>query len=176
DDHAMVREGLRLLLRTAPDIAVVGEAENGATAVGLAQRLLPDVVVLDLDMPGRDGMVALRQLAQNLPSVRVLVLTVHAEHERLLSLLEAGARGYLTKEAASRDLLEAIRVVAAGEVYLRPAAARVLAKAIIPQRSAETARDRYQTLSEREQTILRLVAQGFSGAEIARQLGISNKT
>jgi DNA-binding NarL/FixJ family response regulator len=176
DDHAMVREGLRILLRTAPDIAVVGEAADGAAAVDLAQRVTPDIVVLDLDMPGGDGLVALRELGRTMPSVRALILTVHPEHERLLTLLDAGARGYLTKEAASRDLLEAIRVVAAGEIYVRPAAARLLAAALIPKAAAETARGRFETLSQREQTVLTLVAQGYSGAEIARQLGISTKT
>jgi DNA-binding NarL/FixJ family response regulator len=176
DDHAMVREGLRLLLRTAPDIAVVGEAADGAAAVDLAQRVTPDIVVLDLDMPGGGGLEALRELGRTMPSVRVLILTVHPEHERLLPLLEAGARGYLTKEAASRDLLEAIRVVAADEVYVRPAAARLLAAAVIPKAAAETARGRFETLSQREQTVLTLVARGYSGAEIARQLGISTKT
>jgi DNA-binding NarL/FixJ family response regulator len=176
DDHAMVREGLRLLLRTAPDISVVGEAENGVAALVLAHRLEPDIVVLDLDMPGGDGTSALRALAQELPKVRVVILTVHAERERLLPLLEAGARGYLTKEAASRDLIEAIRVVAAGEVYVRPAAARLLAAAVVPQRAAATARDRFNGLSQREQAVLRSVAEGYSGAEIARQLGISSKT
>ena len=176
DDHAMVREGLRLLLRPAPDIAVVGEAADGAAAVDLAQRVTPDIVVLDLDMPGGDGLAAVRELGRTMPSVRVLILTVHPEHERLLPLLGAGARGYLTKEAASRDLLEAIRVVAAGEVYVRPAAARLLAAAVIPKAAAETARDRFETLSQREQTVLTLVAQGYSGTEIAQQLGISSKT
>jgi DNA-binding NarL/FixJ family response regulator len=176
DDHAMVREGLRLLLRAAPDIAVVGEAGDGIAAVALAGRVSPDIAVLDLDMPEGDGMSALRELTRAHPSVRVLILTVHAEHERLLPLLDAGARGYLTKEAASRDLVDAIRVVASGEVYVRPAAARLLAAAVIPKHAAKTARGRFQGLSEREQTVLTLVAQGYSGAEIARQLGISSKT
>jgi DNA-binding NarL/FixJ family response regulator len=176
DDHAMVREGLRLLLRTAPDIAVVGEAENGTMALPLVQRVTPDIIVLDLDMPGGDGMTALRELRKVLPQVRVLILTVHAEQERLLPLLDAGAQGYLTKEAASRDLVEAIRVVAAGEVYVRPTAARLLAAAVVPKHAAKTARERFQGLSEREQTVLSLVAQGYSGAEIARQRGISSKT
>jgi DNA-binding NarL/FixJ family response regulator len=176
DDHTMVREGLRLLLRSAADIAVVGEADSGLAAVEVAERVRPDIVVLDLDMPGSDGMAALRGLEQALPSVRVLILTVHAEQERLVPLLEAGARGYLTKEAASQDLVEAIRVVAAGEIYVRPVTARLLAAAVVPHHTAKTARDRFQTLSEREQTTLQLVAEGFSGAEIARQLGISTKT
>jgi DNA-binding NarL/FixJ family response regulator len=177
DDHAMVREGLRLLLRTAADIAVVGEAADGAAAVDLVRRVTPDIVVIDLDMPGSDGLAAVRELGRTMPSVRALILTVHPEHERLLPLLDAGARGYLTKDAASRDLVEAIRVVAAGEVYVRPAAARLLAAACIPKAAAETtARDRFETLSEREQTVLTHVAQGYTGAEIARRLGISTKT
>jgi DNA-binding NarL/FixJ family response regulator len=176
DDHTMVREGLRLLLRSAGDIAVVGEADSGPAALEVAERVRPDIVVLDLDMPGGDGMAALRGLEQTLPSVRVLILTVHAEQERLVPLLEAGARGYLTKEAASQDLVEAIRVVAAGEIYVRPVTARLLAAAVVPHHTAKTARDRFQTLSEREQTTLQLVAEGYSGAEIARQLGISTKT
>jgi two-component system, NarL family, response regulator NreC len=176
DDHTIVREGLRLLLRSAADIAVVGEADSGHAALDVAERIRPDIVVLDLDMPDGDGMAALRSLQQALPDVRVLVLTVHAERERLVQLLEAGARGYLTKEAASQDLIEAIRVVAAGEVYVRPVAARLLAAAVVPQHTAKTARDRFQALSEREQITLRLVAEGYSGAEIARQLAISTKT
>jgi two-component system, NarL family, response regulator NreC len=176
DDHAMVREGLRLLLRAAPDIAVVGEAGDGVAAIALAERVSPDIVVLDLDLPNGGGVSVLRELSKSLPSARVLILTVHSEHERLLPLLDAGARGYLTKEAASRDLVDAIRVVASDEVYVRPAAARLLAAAVTQNRAARTARDRFQGLSEREQTVLTLVAQGYSGAEIARQLGISSKT
>ena len=176
DDHGIVREGLRLLLRSAPDITLVGDAENGVSALSLAQQLSPNVVILDLDMPGGDGATALRAIQEKVPSVRVLILTMHAEHERLLPLLEAGARGYLSKAAASVDLIEAIRVVAAGDVYVRPAAARLLAAAIVPQRADETARSRFRTLSDREKTVLRSVAQGYSGAEIARELGISSKT
>ena len=176
DDHNLVREGLRLLLRSAPDITIVGEADNGVTALSLADQLSPDVLILDLDMPGGDGVSALQQIQQRMPSVRVLILTMHAEHERLLPLLEAGARGYLSKSAAPTDLVEAVRVVASGEVYVRPAAARLLAAAIVPQRTDETAKSRFRALSERERTILRSVAEGYSGAEISRRLGISSKT
>jgi DNA-binding NarL/FixJ family response regulator len=121
--------------------------------------------------------VALRELGETLPQVKVLILTVHAEREQLLPLLEAGAKGYLTKTAASHDLLEAIRVVATGEIYVLPSAARLLAAAVVvPERTADTAHSRFRTLSDREQTILRMVAQGYSGAEVARQLKISSKT
>jgi DNA-binding NarL/FixJ family response regulator len=176
DDHAMMREGLRLVLRGVPDITVVGEAENGQAAVALARRATPDVVVLDLDMPASDGMIALREFGHAAPDVRVLILTVRAEHECLIPALEAGARGYLTKEATSRDLVEAIRVVAAGQIYVRPATARLLAAAVVPHRNAQTPRGRFESLSLREQAIVRLLARGYSGAEAARQLGVSSKT
>jgi len=176
DDHALIREGLRALLRPATDIAVVGEAENGVAALALAGRAVPDIVVLDLDMPGGDGATALAALREELPDVRVLILTMYAEQARLVPLLKAGARGYLTKEAASRELVEAIRVIAAGEVYVRPTVARLLAAALVPKHPSETAHSRFETLSDREQTVLRMVAEGFSGAEIARQLDVSTKT
>ena len=176
DDHAMVREGLRLLLRTAPDIAIIGEAADGATTVAFAQRFAPHVVVLDLEMPGSDGVMALRELQRTAPQIRVLILTMHAEKEHLVQFLEAGARGYITKDAASRELVDAIRVVAGGEVYVRPAAARLLASAVVSQRAAETACGRFKALSNREQSILRMVAQGYSGVEIARDLHISTRT
>jgi DNA-binding NarL/FixJ family response regulator len=176
DDHAMVREGLRVLLRPAHDITVVGEAENGVEAVAIARQLIPDIIVLDLDMPGGHGAAAVRELGEQLPKVKVLILTVHLEREQLLPLLGVGAKGYLTKTAASRDLLEAIRVVAAGEIYVRPSAARLLASAVVPERTADTAHSRFRTLSDREQTILRMVAEGYSGAEVARHLHISSKT
>ena len=176
DDHSVIREGLRALLGTAPDIVVVGEAENGVEAIAVASRLAPSVVVLDLDMPGSDGATALRELGRTLPDVRVLILTMYTERERLLPLLQAGARGFLSKDATSRDLVEAVRVVASGDVYVRPTAARLLAAAVVPQRQADTAWSRFQALSGRERTILRMVAQGYSGAETARHLCISTKT
>lgn len=176
DDHTLLREGLCALLQSAPGIVVAGEAENGVAALALARRVVPDVVVLDLDMPGGDGASALGALRQERPDVRVLILTVHAEHARLLPLLAAGARGYLTKEAASRELVEAIRVVAAGEVYVRPIVARLLAAAVVPKQAKDTARSRFEMLSDRERTVLRSVAGGYSGAETARKLGVSTKT
>jgi DNA-binding NarL/FixJ family response regulator len=176
DDHAMVREGLRIILRAAPDITVVGEAENGEAGLALAQRVMPSLIILDLDMPAGDGESTLRRLLKALPTVRVLILTMFAEEDRLVPLLESGAHGYLTKEAASSDLVDAIRVVAAGEIYVRPVAARLLATAFVPQRTTHTARGQFQMLSEREQTVLRMVAQGYSGVEIARELSISTKT
>jgi DNA-binding NarL/FixJ family response regulator len=176
DDHTVFREGVRLLLKAAPDLAVVGEAGTGAATVQLVERLAPNVVVLDLEMPGSDGTRALREIVRSSPAVATLILTMHDERDHLLPLLEGGARGYLTKEAASSDLIEAIRVVANGDVYVRPTVARMLAAAVIPRPAVDTARARFDTLSGREQSIVRCLAQGYSGAEIARQLDISSKT
>jgi DNA-binding NarL/FixJ family response regulator len=145
-------------------------------ALELVRRVMPDVVLLDLDMPGGDGESVLSEMLRQQPPLRVLVLTMHPEQARLVSLLGGGARGYLTKEAASRELVEAIRAVAAGEVYVRPVVARLLAGAMASKGAAVSARDRFRTLSDREATVLRLVAEGYSGAEIARQLGVSTKT
>lgn len=176
DDHTIVREGLRVLLQAAPDIDVVGDAANGTAAVALARRLNPDILVLDLEMPGGGGMPALLEIREILPDIRVLILTVHAERERLLDLLEAGARGYLTKEAASAELVDAVRVVASGEIYVRPTVARLLAAAVAPSEQSDTPRRRFEGLSQREQTVLRRVAEGYNLTEIAEQLGISRKT
>lgn len=176
DDHPIFREGLRALLRSAQDIVVVGEAEDGRAALALLERCVTDVVVLDLDMPGAGGAAVLEEIGRRYPAVRVLILTVYGERERLLPLLKGGAQGYLSKEGAASDLVDAIRVVASGDVYVRPAVARLLAAAVVPKAAADTALSRFQSLSGREQSILRRVAEGYSGAEIARQLGISSKT
>ena len=176
DDHVMVREGLRVLLRSAPDIMVVGEAATGEAGLALAKRVLPDVVVLNLDMPDGDESDLLQRLRDEAPDLRVLILTMYGERKRLLPLLEAGARGCLTKEATSQELVEAIRVVAAGDVYVRANAAQLPASRCASSPGARTARDRFQALSRREQEILSLLAIGHSGAEIARRLNISTKT
>jgi len=178
DDHQLVRSGLKALLRTAPDISVVGEATSGPEAVSIALRLRPDVVVMDPDMVGGDDAAATRALADQSPETRVLVLTMHTEEERLLPLLRAGARGYLAKNSADRELIDAIHIVAAGDVYVRPAVARQLASSDARPEDAGSvaARTPYDILSQRERTVLQLVAQGFNGPEIGDRLGITAKT
>ncbi|MBV9880700.1 MAG: response regulator transcription factor [Gemmatirosa sp.] len=176
DDHAVVRAGLRAVLASAPDIRVVGEVPDGPAAVALAERLLPDVVVMDLDMPGGDGATATEAMAKLARPPKVLILSMHAEEERLLPLLDAGASGYLSKDAAATDLVDAIRVVASGDVYVRPRVARLLAASVRQRHAPDTRRQQYETLSAREQTVLRLTAEGYNGPEIGRQLGISPKT
>lgn len=178
DDHIIVRHALKLMLqRAAPEVSIVGEASSGSEAVRLALRLTPDVVLMDLDMPDGDGEDATRALLAASPSMRVLILTMHSEDDHLLPLLRAGARGYLRKDADDSDLVDAIRVVASGDFYVRPAVARRLAEATVPDPShASTYLSRYETLSDREQTVLRLIALGYNGPEIGRQLGITAKT
>jgi DNA-binding NarL/FixJ family response regulator len=179
DDHAIVRDGLRALLKSAPDIQVVGEAANGVEAVAAARRTVPDVVVMDLDMPGGNGEYATIELSRFEPAPKVLILTMHTEEERLVPLLKDGARGYLAKDCADHDLIDAIRVVASGEFFVRPTVARLLAANAIQQRTASPAdeqRTLFEKLSTRERAVLRHVAAGYSGVEIARMLGITPKT
>ena len=177
DDHDIVRSGVKALLRTWPDLLVVAEAAGGEEAVRTALRVHPDVIVMDLDMPSGDGASATRAIVEALPGARILILTMYPERDRLLPLLAAGARGYLTKEVADRDLVDAIRVVAAGEVYVRPVVARELADRQEPASPTMTdARARFSRLSDRERTVVGLTARGFNGPEIGRRLGIAAKT
>jgi two-component system, NarL family, response regulator NreC len=162
DDHAVVRAGLKAVLGSAKDIQVIGEGANGNDAISLAQRLDPDVIVMDLSMGEMDGVEATKELVGSKARARILILTMHAEDSYLVPLLEAGANGYLVKSAADRELIDAVRAVAAGDVYMQPSAARALAQRI--QRKAEHAdeRTKYEKLTEREQNVLRYVARGYS--------------
>ncbi len=176
DDHALFRAGLRALLELEEGVEVVGEAASGEEAVESALSLRPDVVVMDLSMPGGGGLQATRRIAALELPVRVLVLTVHAEEEYLVPVVDAGASGYLTKASADRDLMEAIRVVARGEVYLPARATTLLLRQY--RRVEEEGGDGQglRDLSAREREVLALTAEGFSSAEIGRKLFISPKT
>jgi DNA-binding NarL/FixJ family response regulator len=179
DDHAILRDGVRALLRATPDIQVVGEAADGNEAVAVAKRSAPNVVVLDLDMPRADGATATAALSQLDPAPKVLILSMHEEDERLIPLLRNGARGYLSKDCAHEELIAAIRVVAAGDFFVRPAVARILAANAIPKRAESTVaadRKKLDLLSVRERSVLQHVAEGYSGVEIARMLSITPKT
>lgn len=176
DDHAVVRAGLKAVLSAARDIEVVGEAKTGREAVALAERCKPDVVVMDLSMPELDGTAATKEIVEKGFATRVLVLTMHSEEDYLVPLMEAGAAGYLVKSAADRELVDAVRAIAHGDVYMGPAAARVLAKNLTKKDPEKIERDRFEKLTQRERDVLRLVAQGFSAPEIGGRLYISPKT
>ncbi len=186
DDHRIVRAGLKAVLSTATDIAVVGEGSNGREALVLADRLDPHVIVMDLSMPEMDGLTATRALQSATalraprpdapPTRRVLVLTMHTEDEHLVALLEAGAGGYLLKSVADRELVDAVRTVAAGDVYVQPTAARALARGLARRDGSASERTRFGKLTDREQAVLRLVAEGHTAPEIGAQLHISPKT
>jgi DNA-binding NarL/FixJ family response regulator len=176
DDHAVVRAGLRAVLGASPVIEVVGEASDGAEAVALAERLDPDVIVMDLSMNQMDGAAATRQIVDRNLRARVLILTMHAEEDYLLPVLEAGAAGYLMKNAADRELVEAVRIVARGDMFIRPSAARILARGIGKKDPLEAERARFDRLTEREQNVLKFTAQGYSAPEIGERLFISPKT
>lgn len=176
DDHAVVRAGLKAVLGAAPDVDVVGEASDGAIALDLVTRLTPDVVVMDLTMEEMDGIAATRALLERESPPKVLVLTMHAEEEYLIPVLEAGASGYLMKSAADRQLLDAVRTVARGDMYVSPNAARVLARGVRQKDENSELRMRFERLTEREQAVLRLVAAGYSAPEIGERLFISPKT
>ncbi len=177
DDHGLVRAGLRALLHGSPEITVVAEAADGQGAIDAVLRVRPDVVVMDLDMPNGDGLTTTREMMEQMPGAHILIVSMHAEREKLLAAFSAGARGYLAKSAAERELAEAIRVVASGEVYLRPAVSVALARdQVEPPARRHDAQARLERLSGREQTVLALTAQGFNGPEIGRQLGITAKT
>jgi DNA-binding NarL/FixJ family response regulator len=176
DDHFVVRAGLKALLGGVPDIRIVGEASNGQEALELIERVTPDVAVVDLDMPVMDGRATLEALTARRSPTRVLVLTMHDDVARLAALLEAGAAGYLVKTAADRELVDAIRAVAAGEISIQPAAARALASLRAQQARHHAERARYRALSDRERDVLVLVASGHSASAISERLFISPKT
>lgn len=174
DDHAVLRAGLRALLNAEHDMEVVGEAANGREAIQRAEELRPDVMVMDLSMPLMGGLDATKAIAEKGLPTRVLVLTVHAEHQYLLPVLQAGGAGYVLKQAADTELIQAIRTVHRGEAFLYPAAANLLLADY--RRRVAASEHEFDGLSEREREVLKFTAEGFSSQEIADRLIISAKT
>jgi len=176
DDHAVVRAGLKSVIASARDMVIVGEASTGREAVTLAQELKPDIIVMDLSMPELDGTAATREIVAGDSGSRVLILTMHAEDQYLVPVIEAGASGFLVKTDADRELVNAIRAVAHGDVYVRPTAARFLAKKLTTKDSHETEREQFEKLTARERSVLQMIGQGYSAPEIGARLFISPKT
>jgi two-component system response regulator NreC len=176
DDHAVLRAGLKMLLESQPDITVVGEAGDGKTTLNLVTSLLPDVLLLDVGMPGMDGLGVLQAIRVDVPHCRVLLLTMHEEEAILRAALRAGASGYMLKKAAEAELLTAIRAVARGEAYVDPALTRTMIEGYLESAEAAKATEQMDGLTTREVEVLRLVAEGYSNKEVAEKLVLSVKT
>ena len=175
DDHAVVRQGTRSLLERESDMEVVGEAGDGEEAVRIIDQLKPDVAILDIAMPKLNGVEVTRQIKPRHPSTAVLILTAYDDDEYVFALLEAGAAGYLLKDVDSREVVEAVRAVSAGESVLHPVIARKVISRFRPA-AADAAREKPAGLSEREMEVLKLAARGMSNSDIADALFINVRT
>jgi DNA-binding NarL/FixJ family response regulator len=175
DDHTVVRQGLRKVLEERPEWQVVAEAGDGREAVRLAEQHKPDVAVIDVAMPLLNGIETTRQITKRTPKVRILVLSMHSDEAYVTQMLNAGATGYLLKDSADVDLVQAVAAVAQGKAFFSPPIARLMLDDYVLQRR-EGVLDRYETLSEREREIFQLVAEGKTNKEIAGLLFISPST
>jgi two-component system response regulator NreC len=176
DDHEVVRTGLRMLLENEPDLEIVGEASSGEQALTLAAELQPDVLVMDITLPDISGIEATRRIKQAYPKVAVVALTIHDDEQYFFEMLQAGASGYVPKRAASEDLITAIRAAHANEIYLYPTLAKALVRDFLGRLDAHTEPVSMDGLTQREQEVLRLLAEERSNDEIAETLSISKHT
>jgi len=180
DDHAVLRAGLKALLVTQPDLEPVGEASDGPEAVRLAESLRPDVLLLDVTMPGNEHLAALRAVRERAPTVRALLLTMHENETMLREALRLGAAGYVLKKAAEAELLTAIRAVARGEAYIDPGMTRAIIEGYLgtteTEEKRETGGPQTDGLTAREIEVLKLIAEGYTNKEVAEKLVISVKT
>lgn len=176
EDHAIVRDGLRMLLQSEPDFVVVAEATNGREAVAQAKATQPDIAILDITMPELSGLEATRLIKTDSPQTQVLILTMHESDEYFFRALEAGASGYVLKKAATQDLIAAARAVARGEAFLYPSVAKKLIGDYVRRVQTGAESSGYAALSEREREILLLIAQGLSNHQIAERLAVASST
>jgi len=175
DDHHIVRKGMRTVLEAEADFRLVGEASDGLEAVRLVERLRPDVLVLDLMMPGLNGLEVARQVGKRSPQTRVLILSMHAGDDYVLEALRIGVTGYVLKDTGMAELVKAVRETAAGRRYLSPALAERAIDAYVLQ-TKESTLDRYEMLTDREREALHLAAEGLTNADIAARMSISPRT
>ncbi len=176
DDHAIVRAGIRLILDSQTDMEVIGEAQDGKEAIARVRELQPDIVLMDITMPGINGIEATRHIRRESPSSQVIALTIHENEAYFYQILQAGALGYVLKGATPSDLISAIRAVRQGQAYLQPSLAKNLLDDYLNRVKEGKGRDKYNILSEREREILRQLAEGKTGKEIAELLCISPYT
>ena len=173
DDHTLIRAGLRMVVVSQPDFTVVGEANDGREAVALAERLKPDVVVMDIGMPSLNGIEACRQIHDSLLGTQVIMLSMHSDEGYVLRALKAGAKGYMLKDSAEADLASAIRAVTAGKSFFSPAVSKILLEDYMRKLKRTGAEDSFDLLSPREREVLQLVAEGKSSKEVANLLSLS---
>ena len=176
DDHAIVREGLRTLLEAQPDIEVVGEATDGEEAVNKTQEIQPDIVLMDITMPGMNGLEATRQIKQKNPDAKILVLTMHEGDEYFFKFLDAGASGYFIKGGSSTELISALRAVWNGDVFLYPTMAKKLLSDYLQRVKTGSNKESYDGLTNREREVLKLIAEGYTNQEISEHLVLSVTT
>jgi two-component system response regulator DegU len=176
DDHPLVREGLRKVLELEKDIEVIDEAGDGQGAINMARRLQPDIILMDINMPGTNGVEATRVIKREFPQIGIIALTIHEDEEYVLELVRAGVSGYVLKDIVPSKLVETIRTVAAGDSVIDPSITRMLFTELNRLTRRRQAKEEWETLTEREMDILKLMTQGQSNKEIAVELSISEKT
>jgi two-component system response regulator NreC len=176
EDHTILREGLRALLSSQEDLVVVGEAGDGREAIRQVETLTPDLIIMDVSMPKMSGVEAMREIRKRIPETKILALTVHKTEEFILEVLQAGADGYIPKDASADELMMAIRSILTGKRYLCPSVSRVVIEGYLESRRTPESSTTWHTLTKREREILKLIAEGHKNKEIADYLCISIKT